>query len=134
MLGSAQGGRRRALLLQLLHELRALVEGGGRRGLGAAPPGFQGRHLCLGTVLVPALQAGVVGVGLAALPAPGRAVLGVQAAAAVGLHGGGDEVGAGAGHAALGVVAEGAAQRGRGPEVPQVVGAGGDVLPVGVQP
>lgn len=134
MLGSAQGGRRRALLLQLLHELRALVEGRGRRGLGAAPPWLNSHHLCLATVLVPALQAGVVGLRLAALPALGRAVLAVQAAAAVGLHGGGDEVGAGAGHAALGVVAEGAAQRGRGAEVAQVVGAGGDVLPVGVQP
>lgn len=129
MLGSAQGGRR-ALLLPLLHEVRALVEG---RGLGAAPARFQRRPLCLATVLVPALQAGVVGVGGAAVPALGRAVLAVQAAA-VGLHGGGDEVGAGAGDAALGVVAEGAAQRGRGPEVAQVVGAGGDVLPVAVQP
>lgn len=133
MLGSAQGGGSRALLLHLLHELRALVEGGG--GLGAAPPRLSRLcHLRLPTVLVPALQAGVVGIGRAALPALGRAVLAVQAAAAVGLHGGGDEVGAGAGHAALGVVAQGAAQRGRGPEVAQVVGAGGDVLPVGVQP
>lgn len=132
MLGSAQGGHRRALLLQLLHELRALVEG--RGGLGAAPARLRRRHLRLATVLIPALQAGVVGIRLAALPALGRAGPAVQAAAAVGLHGGGDEVGAGAGDAALRVVAEGAAQRGRGAEVPQVVGAGGDVLPVGVQP
>lgn len=134
MLGSAQGGHCCALLLQLLHELRALVEGRGCGGLGAASPRFHRHHLCLATVLIPALQAGVVGIRLAALPALGHAVLAVQAAAAVGLHGGGDEVGAGAGDAALGVVAEGAAQRGRGAEVPQVVGAGGDVLPVGVQP
>lgn len=132
MLGSAQGRHRRALLLQLLHELRAVVEG--RGGLGAAPAWFHRRHPRLATVLVPALQAGVVGIRLAALPALGRAVPAVPAAAAVGLHGGGDEVGAGAGDAALRVVAEGAAQRGRGAEVAQVVGAGGDVLPVGVQP
>lgn len=71
---------------------------------------------------------------MAAAPGAGLALGRLRTPPAIGCHGCGDEVRAGARHLSLGVVAERAPQGSRGAKVPQVVGAGGNVLAVHVEP
>lgn len=82
----------------------------------------------------PALCAGVVRVNLTTAPGASLALVRLRASPAICCHGGRDEVRARARHLSLSMVAEGAPQGRRGAKIPQVVGAGCDVLSMCIEP
>lgn len=81
----------------------------------------------------PALEAGVIGVSLTTAPGASLALVRLRTSPTICCHGRGDEVRARARHLSLSVAAEWAPQGCRGAKVPQVVGAGGNVLSVHVE-
>ena len=81
----------------------------------------------------PALEAGVIGVSLTTAPGACLALVRLGTFPAICRHGRGDEVRARARHLSLSMVAEWAPQGCRGAKIPQVVGAGCNVLSVHVE-
>ena len=81
----------------------------------------------------PALEAGVIGVSLTTAPGASLALVRLRTSPTICRHGRGDEVRARARHLSLRVVAEWAPQGCCRTKVPQVVGAGGNVLSVHIE-
>ena len=81
----------------------------------------------------PALEAGVIGVSLTTAPGASLALVRLRTSPTICRHGRGDEVRARARHLSLRVVAEWAPEGCCRTKVPQVVGAGGNVLSVHIE-
>lgn len=81
----------------------------------------------------PALETGIIGFSLTTAPGSDLVLVKFRISPAICCHGCGDEVGARARHLSLSVVAEWTPQGCRWAKVPQVSGAGRNVLPMRIE-